>query len=58
MTVIFVALALALGALIGWLAARPAQARLQATLEQERAAQAERSAAHVRIAQRAGAQSK
>ena len=45
MPVIFIALALALGGLIGWLAARPAQARLQATLDQERAAQAQRAAA-------------
>ena len=40
-SIVLVTVALALGALIGWLAARPAAARLQAALENERTAHAE-----------------
>ena len=40
-SIVLVPVALALGALIGWLAARPAAARLQAALENERTAHAE-----------------
>ena len=41
LTIVLVAVALALGALIGWLAARPAIARLQTALDNERTAHAE-----------------
>src|SRR6476620_424659 len=41
LTIVLVAVALALGALIGWLAARPATARLQTALDKERTAHAE-----------------
>jgi len=40
-TIVLVAVALALGAFIGWLAARPTTARLQTALENERTAHAE-----------------
>ena len=40
--VVLLALGLALGAALGWLAARPALARLQSRLEQDRAVHAER----------------
>jgi DNA recombination protein RmuC len=39
-------IALGIGALVGWLAARPEQARLQVALERDRAAHAERIAAY------------
>ena len=41
-TVSLLAVGVALGALVGWLAARPAQARIQTELEKERAVHAER----------------
>ena len=40
-SIVLVAVCLALGALIGWLAARPASARLQTAIENERSAHAE-----------------
>ncbi len=41
-TLVFTLIALATGALVGWLASRPTQARLEAELDKERAVQAER----------------
>ena len=45
-SLLILTLGLALGALIGWLATRPAHARLQTTIEKDRAAHAERLRAY------------
>jgi DNA recombination protein RmuC len=44
--ILILAVGLALGVLVGWLAARPAQARLQSELEKDRAVHAERLKAY------------
>ncbi|MGE0450975.1 MAG: DNA recombination protein RmuC [Vicinamibacterales bacterium] len=48
MTLLILGVGLAVGALLGWLAGRPAVVRLQAHLDAERGAQAERMAAYQR----------